>query len=289
MSSPTNAPPPVLKRPPEAMRPDRPEEMTAVGGGAVVALLPGVVFECLVGGPQNARGLTTGLVRFAAGAELPYHRHPFSESITVLEGRAEVEVEGRCYTLDPLDNAVIPRETAHRARNASANGPTVLHIAMASHEPTRTLVERRFERQIMPPSAVGVPGRERVNRFGTASFAEAGPRAELTDFFNADLMPGLEMSGGHGLFHPGGRLPAHIHDFDESICIIRGQATCVVEGRRHPLTGCATALVPRGRVHYFINETDAPMAMLWVYAGPLPRRLVVDERCATTEGSPWPV
>jgi quercetin dioxygenase-like cupin family protein len=261
--------------------------MTRAGASLSVELQPGVRFECFVGGPQKARDLTTGLVTFDAGAELPYHTHTFSESITVLEGRAEFEVEGRCYSLGPLDNLVVPRKTAHLARNAAADDPAVLHIAMPSHQPTRTLVDRRFDRQMMPASATGLPGAERFNRFGTAPSSEAGPRADLTDFFNADLMPGLEMSGGHGLFHPGGRLPAHVHDFDESICIIRGQATCVVEGRRYPLSECATALVPRGRVHYFINETQAPMAMLWVYAGPLPRRLVVDERCATAEGNPW--
>jgi oxalate decarboxylase/phosphoglucose isomerase-like protein (cupin superfamily) len=50
---------------------------------------------------------------------------------------------------------------------------------------------------------------------------------------------------------------------------------------------CATALQPRGRVHYFINESNATMEMLWVYAGPKPERIMVDERCATTEGNPW--
>jgi oxalate decarboxylase/phosphoglucose isomerase-like protein (cupin superfamily) len=46
-------------------------------------------------------------------------------------------------------------------------------------------------------------------------------------------------------------------------------------------------MVPRGRVHYFINETKAAMVMLWVYAGPLPLRVVVAEACATGEGNPW--
>lgn len=95
------------------------------------------------------------------------------------------------------------------------------------------------------------------------------------------------MSGGYGLFHPTGRLPAHVHDFDESICIIAGQATCVVEGRRYSMRDSATALQPRGRVHYFINETQGTMEMLWVYAGPKPERIVVEERCATEEGNPW--
>jgi quercetin dioxygenase-like cupin family protein len=100
-------------------------------------------------------------------------------------------------------------------------------------------------------------------------------------------VPGIEMSGGYGLFYPRGRLPAHVHDFDESICIVDGTATCVVEGRRYAMSGCATALQPRGRVHYFINDSPKPMAMLWVYAGPVPERIVVDERCATLEGNPW--
>ena len=83
------------------------------------------------------------------------------------------------------------------------------------------------------------------------------------------------------------RLPAHIHDFDESICIVQGTATCNVEGRRYTMSCYSTALEPRGRVHYFINESSEPMAMLWVYAGPSPQRLVVDERNATAEGNPW--
>jgi oxalate decarboxylase/phosphoglucose isomerase-like protein (cupin superfamily) len=53
------------------------------------------------------------------------------------------------------------------------------------------------------------------------------------------------------------------------------------------MTGYSTALEPRGRVHYFVNETNEPMAMVWVYAGPQPQRIVVDERNATTDGSPW--
>jgi len=116
---------------------------------------------------------------------------------------------------------------------------------------------------------------------------EPGTGASFIDFFNRDLVPGIEMSGGYGLFQPGGRLPAHVHDFDESICIVQGEATCIVEGRKYTLSDCATALQPRGRVHYFINQSNAPMAMIWVYGGPAPERLVVAEPCSTAEGNPW--
>jgi quercetin dioxygenase-like cupin family protein len=276
-----------LARPPEAMRPDRGEVMTPVGSGARMEIERGVTFECLVGAPNGACNLTTGMVTFAPGARLPCHTHPFAVSITLLKGRAAVAVEGRTYELGLLDNIVIPRQTAHEAINLSSTEAAAIHIAMATHQPTRTLVDTAFPARPMPSGFPGLPGGERVNRFLASPRGSAGPNTEFIDFFNRDLLPGLEMSGGYGLFHPGGRLPAHLHDFDESICIIDGSAICIVEGRRYPLSGGATALVPRGRVHYFVNESSAPMAMLWVYAGPTPERIVVEEPCATEAGNPW--
>jgi quercetin dioxygenase-like cupin family protein len=269
------------------MRPDRPERVAAVGDVAAIEVEPGVRFDGLVGAFNQARNLTTGLVTFAPGAALRCHTHPFAESITLLSGQAVVAAEGRAYQLEPLDNVVIPREIAHSAANTSTAEPAVFHIAMATHQPTRTIVDRSFFAQPMPDSATGCPGAERVNRFRLAERFSAGPHTEFIDFFNRDLVNGLEMSGGYGLFHPGGRLPAHVHDFDESISIINGEATCIVEGRRYALAGCATAMVPRGRVHYFRNDSITTMAMLWVYAGPMPERIVVDERCATIKGNPW--
>ncbi|GAC1466266.1 MAG: hypothetical protein NVSMB9_06640 [Isosphaeraceae bacterium] len=275
--------PPPLARPPDTLRPDRPEVWTTVGSGRVIEVTPGVRFECLVGDFNRARGLTTGLVTFPPSSVWPDHTHPFSESLTLLSGRARVSVEGREYDLEPLDNVVIPGGRPHQVRNLSGADPALFHSALAGDSPGGIPSNQ-------PPSpgpAPSAPRAERVNRFRTAARSEAGPGTSFIDFFNERLMPGIEMSGGYGLFQPGGRLPAHVHDFDESICIIEGEATCVVEGRRFALRDRATALQPRGRVHYFVNTSDAPMAMLWVYAGPSPERIVVDERCATLEGDPW--
>ncbi len=286
------APPPFrpaapLPAPPANMRPDRAEVMNPIGSGPKVELAPGVQFECLVGAHNQARRLTTGLVTFQPGAELPYHRHTFGESITLLAGEATLDVEGRRYRLQKLDNVTIPAGLAHRAANPATSSPATLHIALASDTPARTLVAAPEMVRDMPDDSTGIPGAERVTRFLTAQRFAAGPNTEFVDYFNRDLMTGIEMSGGYGLFAPQGRLPAHVHDFDESIAIIDGQATCIVEGRRYAMSDGATALQPRGRVHYFINESGGPMAMIWVYAGPLPQRIVVDEACATVAGSPW--
>jgi quercetin dioxygenase-like cupin family protein len=261
--------------------------MNDVGDGRKIEIQPGVVFECLVGAHNQARKLTTGVVTLAPGVQLAYHTHPTSESITLLSGSAAVEVEGRRYQLRPLDNVVVPPGVAHSVLNTSPDREARSHIAFPTDAPVRDFVEPKFPVQMMPDDSCGADGLERVNRNSTAPRIDAGMGVTFVDFFNQELIPGIEMSGGYGLFRPGGRLPAHVHDFDESICIVEGTATCIVEGRRYMMSGCSTALQPRGRVHYFMNESQAPMAMVWVYAGPNPERIVVDERNATEDGDPW--
>jgi len=267
-----------LSQPPEHMQPDRDEVITTIEDCNPIELQTGVIFQPLVGDFNTARNLTTGIVSFSPEAHLDCHTHPCSESITVLEGKAEITVEGRVYRLGPLDNIVIPRWLPHAARNPDPANTARLHIALAMSVPERELVTHEFARTEMPPDSIGLAGAERVNRFASSprSFG-VGPGAEFVDFFNAELIPGIEMSGGFARFQPGGRLPAHLHDFDESICITDGEANCLVEGRRYSLTGCATAMVPRGRVHYFVNNSSKSMDMIWVYAGPMPERIVVVE------------
>ena len=277
-----------LPRPPESMRPDRQEVITHSGEGQVMAIQDGISLEAMVGPFNTARHLTTGVVTFQPHARLAQHNHPCSESITVLDGQIEVSVEGRTYLLGPLDNIVIPRWAPHTAWNPAQGSVARLHVALAMGPPERELVTRIFPRVEMPADSTGVKGMERVTRIQSAkrSFG-VGPGAEFVDYFNAGLVPGLEMSGGYGRFLTGGRLPAHVHDFDESICIISGGATCLVEGRQYAMSDRATAMVPRGRVHYFINQSDGLMEMIWVYAGPMPERIVVDAVCATESGNPW--
>ena len=283
------APPGVTPatRPPENLRPDRAEVMNLPGHGPRLEVAPGVVFEGRVGSHNGARNLTTGITRFGPGASLPYHTHSVSESLTLLSGQAWVEVEGRLYQLEALDNITIPGGLAHSATNRSTQQAAVFHLATPTDQPVRTPVTRFYSRRAPAQDPDGSQGGERLTRTRTARRYEPGPNASFVDFFNRDLMPGVEMSGGYGRFGHGGRLPAHVHDFDESICIVEGSATCIVEGRRYTLADTAAALQPRGRVHYFINDTREPMAMLWVYAGPMPQRLVVAEDNATEAGNPW--
>ncbi len=202
--------------------------MNSIGEGHRVSLEPKVDFECLVGSHNGARNLTTGIVDFAPTGKLPYHRHVFAESVTVLEGVLLMEVEGRRYRLGPLDNITIPAGAAHAAE--AEGSPCKAHIAMNTATPTRELVAEPSTTRDMPDEASGLIGPEHIVRHASARKYEAGPNTQFVDYFNARLIPGCPMSGGFGRFAHAGRLPAHIHDFDESITIVEGSATCNVEG-----------------------------------------------------------
>jgi quercetin dioxygenase-like cupin family protein len=271
---------------PETFRPDREAKTNIPGSGPQIPIAEGIMLDCLVGKYNGARSLTTGIVSFQPGVTLPCHTHSCSESITLLEGELLFQVEGRRYHLRRLDNLTIPAGLPHEAVNATG-GVVKAHVALASSTPDRTLVENDFPLVDMALDTPSPKGKEHVVRFEQAKRYAAGPNTEFIDHLNKDLLPETEMSGGYGLFHQGGRLPAHIHDFDESICIIEGAAICNVEGKRYSMSGYDTALQPRGRVHYFINEAIEPMAMIWVYAGPKPERIIIDEAWTTAGAKAW--
>jgi quercetin dioxygenase-like cupin family protein len=264
---------------------DRVEAIERPEASRAVVLVPGVESRPMVGAHNGARGLFTGLVTLAPGASIPYHERPVAEAVVLLEGEAAVDVEDRRYHLGPLDAVSIRPRQPRRLANLSADRAAVLHVAIAAAEPEQHWVNGRFAPAEQPPDSPGHDGSERVVRRAEAPITELAPHARFQDLYNAELGT-RGICGGYGRFEPGARLPCHRHQFDESITIVQGIATCVVEGRRHELAGFATALVPQGRCHYFINLTLEPMAMIWVYAGDMPDRIVVGEHFCHPEKPP---
>ena len=277
-----------LSRPPEDLRPDRDEVITQLGDATTVELQPGVVFRPLAGEFSGARGLTTGTATLEPNALLPCHAHPCTESVTVLEGAAEITVEGRVYLLGPLDSIVIPRWLPHATRNPDPVTAARLHNTFGMSVPARELVSREFPRTKMPAESTGMPGLERVTRIQSAKRAfRAGPGTEFIDCFNNHLNAGLEISGGFIRLAPGDNLPAHVLGSDQSACVIRGEANCLVEGRRYVLSNLTTVMVPRGRIHSIINESSAAADIIWACADPRPDRIPLDEVCATESNLAW--
>jgi quercetin dioxygenase-like cupin family protein len=251
----------------------RQEVITRPDGTPIVELALGVELRTLATGALGAEGLTTSLASFRPGAELPYHRHPFSEVIVVLSGEARVLVEGRRYLLRAYDAMHLPSGTPHMVQNPSPDLSAVLHSSFASAAPTRELVEANFPVEDRAAPRAGCP--EHLIRFDEAPVYELAPRAFFRDLF-ARRFGAQGICGGYGVFEPSASLPCHYHAYDESITIVFGRAVCQVAGREYDLSDCATACIPRGRPHRFLNRSDRPMAMIWVYAGDEPERTLVD-------------
>jgi quercetin dioxygenase-like cupin family protein len=252
---------------------NRTEVLTRGSGPPSLELAAGVSVRLLATGALGAQGLTTALAHFQPAATLPYHLHPCSEVIVLLQGQAGVLVEGRHYKLNPFDALHLPAGTAHAVRNLSASSPAVLHSSFASDNPGRDPVTATFSEVERDQPEPGCP--EGLVRFETAAVYELAPRTLFRDLF-ARRFGARGICGGYGLFEPTSSLPCHYHDFDESITIVAGEAVCQVAGREYPLSDCDTACIPRGWPHRFLNRSARPMAMIWVYAGDEPDRILVD-------------
>lgn len=251
----------------------RTEIITRIEGPPTGELAPGVELRVLATGSMGARGLTTCLAKFRPGAELPYHRHPCSEVMIVVEGEALACVRSRRYHLRQYDALHVPAGFAHAVRNASSERPALFHSSFASDNPGREQVKETFTVSDLASSPRNGP--EHLVRFDTAKVYELAPQAMFRDLFNRRL-GSRGVCGGYGLFAPGTSLPCHYHEYDESITIVTGTAICQVAGREYELSGCGTGCIPKGRPHRFLNRSSAPMAMIWVYGGDEPERTLLE-------------
>jgi quercetin dioxygenase-like cupin family protein len=251
------------------------ERIVTVGSAELVTVPTGVELRSFVSAICGAKDFSTGLATFKPGGYLQLHRHTFSEAITVVHGEGVLQVESRTYRMHALDCAHIPAGTAHTVRNEKGSETLVVHSSFASARPTRQPVDQDFPVEDRG-SGDPLPGEpETVMRFAKSPAYELAEGAFFTDLF-ARRFGAVGICGGYGRFRPGASLPCHTHHFDESITIVTGEARCMVEGRPHVLSHCATAYVPEGLPHRFLNESSEDMAMIWVYAGPEPDRQIVD-------------
>lgn len=112
----------------------RPSEMTAFdrGGGARTI--------GLVSSRIGAVGMMTGLTTLAPGAAIPFHEHNCEESVVVLNGTLDLEVNETSTRLTSHDASWIPGGVVHRFRNVGSDDATILWI-YPSERATRRLVE----------------------------------------------------------------------------------------------------------------------------------------------------
>lgn len=75
------------------------------------------------------------------------------------------------------------------------------------------------------------------------------------------------MINGITAFDPGASIGMHMHNCEESVMVLDGNAIVEIDGVRHELAANDTTWIPAHVPHRFINASSTePMRIFWIYA-----------------------
>ena len=117
---------PAIIRPDEAPKYER-------GNGIETTLLVGKD-RC------GAENFTSGMTIIPPQAAVPLHSHNCDEQVTILEGTADVEIDGEHHQASRHDTIFIPEGLPHRFINAGPGPMTILWM-YSTDRVTRTFTE----------------------------------------------------------------------------------------------------------------------------------------------------
>jgi len=112
----------------------RPSECTPRERGGGARTIP--LINVLVGSEKTLSGIT----EFDPGAAIALHYHNCEETVVLLSGEGIAEIDGKQFTVRPLDTSWIPAGVPHRFRNVSATEKMRIYWTYSSVDADRTIV-----------------------------------------------------------------------------------------------------------------------------------------------------
>lgn len=101
----------------------------------------GVITRLLIGKDNASQTpFTTGTTIFPPGSSAPMHSHNCCEQVTILDGVADVTVDGKTQRIGAMATSFIPANVPHRFVNAGDGDLTILWI-YGARDVTRTFTE----------------------------------------------------------------------------------------------------------------------------------------------------
>ncbi len=104
----------------------------------------------------------------------------------------------------------------------------------------------------------------RIARFAEMAMVDRGNGVRTTPLVSSAL-GSEQLTTGVTALQPGAEIRLHSHNCDESVCVLEGTVTFEAGGQRHSLSTCDSTFVPEGVSHRFLNESDRPARILWIY------------------------
>jgi putative monooxygenase len=124
-----------------------------------------------------------------------------------------------------------------------------------------------------------------IIRYAAAEVDRSDPGVGARRLVNS-LMGSQSFTAGISTFEPGAGIFLHTHPCEEIVVILDGEAVGEVAGEISDVRAFDVSFVPPGVPHRFLNKSDKPFTMMYVYPTTEVTRDPVDPADAPASGEP---